>query len=70
MPVGVRTALTALEPYQAAEKGTVNIGRKVIHLIGEEVIHFGAVEVFSFGEASPPFRLWTDDESGRTGLWL
>lgn len=48
----------------------VNIARKVIHLIGEEVIHLGVVDVVGFGVASPPFRLWSDDESDRTGLWL
>lgn len=47
----------------------VSIARIVIHLIGEEVIHLGVVEVVGLGLASPPFRLWSDDGSGRTGLW-
>lgn len=47
----------------------INVARKVIHVIGEEVIHLGVVEVVGLGLASPPFRLWSDDESGRTGLW-
>ena len=46
----------------------VNIAWKVIHLIAEEVIHLG-VEVVGFWVASPPFRLWSDDGSGRTRLW-
>lgn len=47
---------------------SVNIVRKVVHLIGEEVFHLG-VEVVGLGRASPPFRLWSDDGSGRNRLW-
>ena len=74
------TTNSCLEPH--AQKGSqrqrrsfnqlktdVNIARKVIHLIGEEVIHLGVVEVVGFRVDSLPFRLWSDDESGRTGLW-